>query len=136
MKRIRDVDLMLFYPIAKLADEVYAELTTEVLAQDIAVKMAEDANGLYQLYSGERIVKFRAGGCSLPEERKVELSGDVVVMESDVDSKQLLRTLRCKKALLHVEGEASTLTLTMEVYSPMWRQPDGTEGFARRPIIR
>jgi hypothetical protein len=24
----------------------------------------------------------------------------------------------------------------MEVYSPMWRQPDGTEGFARRPIIR
>jgi lipopolysaccharide export LptBFGC system permease protein LptF len=136
MKRIRDVDLMLFYPIAKLADEVYTELTTEVLAQDIAAKMNEDANGLYQLYSGERIVKLRAGGCSVPEERIVELSGDIVVMESDVDSKQLLRTMRCKKALLHVEGEASTLTLTMEVYSPMWRQPDGTEGFARRPIIR
>ena len=72
----------------------------------------------------------------MPEERIVELSGGIVVVESDVDSKQLLRTMQCKKVLLHVEGEESTLTLTMEVYSPTWRRPDGTEGFARRPIIR
>ena len=136
MKQIRDVDLMLFYPIARLADEVYTQLTTELLAQDIAAKMAEDANGFYQLYSGQRIVKFRAGGCGVPEERKVELSGDIVVIESDVDSKQPLRTMQCRKAFLHVEGEASTLTLTMELYNPMWRRPDGSEGFARRPIIR
>ena len=31
MKRIRDVDLMLFYPIAELANKVYAQFTTELL---------------------------------------------------------------------------------------------------------
>jgi len=136
MKRIRDVDLMFFNPIAKLADEVYAQLTTELLAQDIAAKMADDVNGFYQLYSGEKFVKFRAGNCSVKDEKKVELSGEIVVVESDVDSKQPLRTLRCKKALLHIEGEESTLTLTMELYSPAWRRADGTEGFARRPRVR
>jgi len=136
MKRIRDVDLMLFYPIAKLAHEVYAQFIAELLAQDIAAKIADDTDGFYKLYSGEKLVEFTAGGCSTPDERQVKLSGEVVVIESDVDSKEPLRTLRCKKALLHIEGEESTLTLTMELYSPTWQRADGTEGFARRPIIR
>jgi lipopolysaccharide export LptBFGC system permease protein LptF len=135
MKRIRDVDLMLFAPIAKLAHQAYAQLTTELLAQDIAAK-AVDANGLYKLYSGQKFIEFTAGGCGAPDERQVELSGDIVVRESDVDSKQLLRTLRCNKALLHIEGEESMLTLTMELYNPTWQRPDGSEGFARRPIFR
>jgi lipopolysaccharide export LptBFGC system permease protein LptF len=136
MKRIRDVDLMLFSPIAKLADEVFAQLTTELLASDISAKIADDSNGYYKLYSGGKFIEFTAGGCSTPDERKVELSGEIVVIESDVDSKEPLRTLRCKKALLHIEGEKSTLTLTMELYTPTWQRADGSEGFARRPIVR
>ena len=136
MKRIRDVDLMLFSPIAKLADEVFAQLTAELLASDISAKIADGSNGYYKLYSGNKLIEFTAGACSTPDERKVELSGEIVVIESDVDSKEPLRTLRCSEALLHIEGEESTLTLTMELYAPTWQRADGTEGFARRPIIR
>jgi len=136
MKRIRDVDPMLFYPIARLAHDVYAQLTTELLAQDIAGTMVGDANGFYKLYSGQKFVEFTVGGCSIRDERKVELSGDIVVVESDVDSKQALRRLRCNKGFLHVEGEESILTVTMELYNPRWQRADGSEGFARRPIIR
>ena len=136
MKRIRDVDLMLFSPISKLAHEVYAQFTAELLAQDISAQIADDTDGFYKLYSGEKLIEFTAGGCSTPDERKVELFGEIVVVESDVDSKEPLRTLRCQKALLHIEGEESTLTLTMELYAPTWQRADGSEGFARRPIIR
>jgi hypothetical protein len=73
MKRIRDVDLMLFGPIAKLARRVYAQLNVEVLAQDIAAKTAgftqpageplkfpEDTSTFYKLHSGQRVVEFIA----------------------------------------------------------------------------
>jgi lipopolysaccharide export LptBFGC system permease protein LptF len=136
MKRIRDVDLMLFYPIAELAHEVYAQFSTELLVQDITAKTGDDTNSFYDLYSGEKFVKFTAGRCSVKDEKKVELSGEVVVIESDVASQQTLRRLRCKKAFLHIEGEEPPLTLTMELYNPRWQRADGSEGFARRPIIR
>ncbi|MHC4658680.1 MAG: LptF/LptG family permease [Planctomycetota bacterium] len=71
MKKIRDVDLMLFDPIAKLARRVYAQATTELLAQDIAAKTAgnpeadqmrlgspHDTNRFYKLHSGQRFIEF------------------------------------------------------------------------------
>ena len=136
MKRIRDVDLMLFYPVAELANEVYAQFTTELLVQDIAARISDDTNRFYKLYSGEKFIEFTAGDCSTTDERTIGLSGEIVVVETDVDSKKAVRTLRCKKALLYIEGEESTFTLTMQLYSSRWRRADGSEGIARRPIIR
>ena len=135
MKRIQ-VDLMHFYPIEKLARDVYAQFTAELLAQDIAGKIAADANSFYKLHSGDELVEFTANHCSAKDERNVELSGEVVVIESDVESRQPLRTSRCTRASLHIEGDELSPTLTMELYSPMWRRVDGSEGLAHRHIIR
>lgn len=132
MKRIRDVDLTLFDPIAKLSRRVYAQLTAEVLAQDIAAKMAADAGSFCKLHSGERFVEFNATQCAVQEERKIELSGTVVVAESgivveaDVVRKQPLRTFRCARAALYVEGDELSPTLTMELYNPTWQGDDGS----------
>jgi len=127
MKKIRDVDLMLFDPIAKLARQVYAQLTTELLAQDIAAKMAGDSNSLYKLHSGQEFVEFTATRCTVRDEKRVELSGEVVVLEYDLVSKQPLRTLRCAKAWLHIEGDELAPTLTMELHNPTWQRPDTEE---------
>ena len=135
MKKIRDVDPMLFYPIAKLARETYAQLTVELLAEDIAVKTGDNSNSFYKLHSGEKIVEFSASHCALQDEEKVELSGEVVVVESDADSKKRLQTLRCTKALLNIEGD-ELLTLTMVLYNATWQHSDGSEGLTRRHIIR
>ena len=142
MKKIK-VDLMRFNPIAKKVHQVYAQFTTELLAQDISVRLAVDTNSLYALHSGEKFVELAAGQCRALSEKKVELSGDVViheydsVIELDEVKKYHLRTLQCQRALLHIEGEELEPTLTLEMYNPSWRRPDGDEGVtAGRPRIR
>ena len=135
MKRIQ-ADPMRFYPIAKMAGEAYAQLTAELLAQDIAEKITDGADGFYKLYSGEKFVEFTANNCSVQDEKKVELSGEVLVKEYDVDSKELLRTLRAARTSLHIEGDELAPTLTMDIRNPVWKRPDGSKGLAHRHIIR
>ncbi len=151
LKKIR-LDLMRFDPIAKLARDTYAQFTIELLAEDIAKKISsgpkhtEDTNlavvaeaktdSFYKLHSGEKLVEFIAGQCSVRGEEQMQLSGEVVVIEYDAFSKKLLRTLQCTRASLHIEGDKLAPTLTMDLYSPTWRQADGSEGLAQRVIIR
>jgi len=73
------------------------------------------ASSFYKLHNAAILVEFTAGSCSLRDEKKVELSGEVTVVESDLVSKKLLRTSRCTKALLHIVGDELAPTLTMEL---------------------
>jgi lipopolysaccharide export system permease protein len=132
MKRIQ-ADLMQFYPIEKLARDTYAQLTTELLAQDIKTRMADSSNSFYELLGEPNSVKFTAGQCSLKDEEEVELSDEVVVIEYDTDSKRPLCTLRCAKASLHIEGDKMTPTLTMDIDKA---RVEGSEELRMRPIVR
>ena len=154
MKKIR-LDLMRFDPIAKLARDTYAQFTTELLAEDIEKRLtAENAekklklknsvtsansavkSNFYKLHSSERLVEFTAGRCSVRDEEKVQLSDGVVVTEYDAAGKETLRTLRCARASLHIEGDKFAPTLTMDLRSPTWQQADDPESLAQRIIIR
>jgi len=142
MKKIR-VDLMRFYPIAKRAHEVYTQFAAELLSRDISGRIADNDDRFYTLYSGEKFVEFTAAKCSALDDKKVELFGDVViheydsVIESDQVKRRLLRTLRCTRAVLYIEGEEFDPTLAMEMYNPSWLTPNGDEGrVAGRPRIR
>jgi len=135
MKRIR-LDLMRFYPIAKLARQAYAQFTTELLAEDITAKTAGDTNDFYKLQNDATLVEFTAGGCTPQDEKKIELSGEVVVVESDLVGGKHLRTSQCTRALLHIEGDELAPTLTMELYNAAWQHADGSKGLAGRRIIR
>jgi lipopolysaccharide export LptBFGC system permease protein LptF len=145
MKKIRDVDPMLFDPIAKLARRVYAQLSAELLAEDIKAKMAgprkgiaerqgitTDTSGFYKLHSGRKFVEFAAGECRVTSEKEVELSGDIMVVEydavvgADAIRKEPFRTLWCKRALLRIEDDESSPTLTMEFYNPTWQRAGET----------
>ncbi len=139
-KKIREMkmiqaDPIRFDPIAKLANRTYAQFSADLLAQDIAAKIT-DANGFYSLHSGDKFIEFTAKNCRVKDEREIELSEEVVVKESNIVieagriKKQPFRSLKCSKALLYIEGESSppVLTITMELYSPMWQQEDGQKG--------
>jgi len=130
MKKIRDVDLTLFYPIAKLARDTYSQFTVESLTEDIADKITDEPNSFYKLHSAEKLVEFTASHCSVGEGKEIELSDDVVVVEYDAAGKQRLRTFECEKASLHLEGDELAPTLTMELDNPKWHQVEGTEGLA------
>jgi lipopolysaccharide export LptBFGC system permease protein LptF len=115
MKKIQ-ADLMLFYPIEILACDTYAQLTTELLARDIKNRIVGGANNFYHILNEPNSVRFTAGQCYAKDEEQVELSENVVVIEYDTDSKQVLRTLKCERALLHIEGDKRAPTLTMVIY--------------------
>lgn len=130
MKKIRDLDLTLFYPIAKLARQTYSQFTAESLAEDIAEQITDEPNSFYKLHSADKFVEFNANQCNMGKEKEIELSGDVVVVEYDAADKQRLRTFECEKASLHLEGDELTPTLTMELDNPIWKRVEGPEGVA------
>jgi len=143
MKSIQ-ADLMRFYPIEKLARETYAQFIIELLVQDIKTIIAppessetppgaaDDPNSFYELLGMPTSVKFTAGECSAQDE-EVELSGEVVIIEYDTDSKRLLHTLRCEKASLHIEGDKLSPTLTMDIQNAT---EEGSAQIRMRYIIR
>jgi len=137
MKVIKS-DLMQFYPIAKLARETFAQLTVDLLAQDITNKMAGNAGSFYRLHSGEKLVEFTCNNV-VTGEKKVELSGDVVVIESNVAGEDAakgrcsLRVAEDGKVILHLEGDELAPTLTMDIYNA---KVEETGDLRMRHIIR
>jgi len=132
MKKIQ-ADLMQFYPIEKLVRDTYAQLVAELLAQDIKNRIAGSTNNFYHLLGIPNSVKFTAGQCSARDEEEVELSDDVVVTEYDTNSKRPLRTLRCARASLYIEGDKLAPTLTMDIYNA---RVEGSEELRMRHIVR
>ena len=94
------------------------------------------ASRFYKLQNDATLVEFTARSCNPHDEKKIELAGEVTVVESDLVSKKTLRTSRCTKALLHIVGDELAPTLTIELHNAAWQKPNGSEGLARRRIIR
>jgi len=142
MKQIA-ADPMQFSPVARLAGNLYARFTAELLAQDINATINRPTDNYYELYSGSKRLKFTADNCFVPDkEERVELTGAVVVDEYDVVvkssaiSEMLLRTLRCSRALLDIEGDQFDPTLTMVLFDAGWRQKNGLDVIDQMPIFR
>jgi lipopolysaccharide export LptBFGC system permease protein LptF len=130
-------DNMLFNPIAKLAFDTYAQLTTELIAQQIAEQIKNPEDRFYMLFSGEKVIRLTAGQCSAGQEKEINLAGNVTVEEYDLtDPYKLVRTLTCSKAQINIEGDEDVLALTLALFSPKWRQPDKTEGIAGHITFR
>lgn len=121
-----------FYPVEKLARDVYAQFTAELLAQDIDAYLAADPDGFYKLRGSTRFVEFRADKSTALANESVGLSGRVVVVDA---TKNPARTLRCAEAVLYIEGDKFAPTLAMELYNARWKRADGLEILARRPVI-
>lgn len=147
MKRIR-ADLGRFYPIKKLAREAYAQMTLELLSKDISSKLpgaaekdesplapAEDATGFYSLLGEPNSVRFTADQCTV-QGTKIELAGNVVVIEQDTDGDGPAHTLRCEMAWLSLEddeGDILAPTLTMDLDKP---EAAGQEQFSLRQVVK
>ena len=135
MKKIQ-VDPMRFYPVARPAHEVYGQFIAELLTQDINERIIDTSGNFYKLYSGDKVIEFTADNCEPEDEKNIEMSGNVVVIEYDSAGKKLLRTLRCERAVLSLEGDYFAPTLTMEMDNPIWKRSDGSEGLASRVFLR
>jgi lipopolysaccharide export LptBFGC system permease protein LptF len=120
MKRIR-ADPMQFDPVAKLALRAYAQLATELLAQDIKGKLSGLPGGFY------------AASVALGGEKTIALTGPVIVEEHDSRSGQRLRRLRCEKAAIHMGEEMTNPSLTLDLYNP---RVEATDQLIVRYVVR
>lgn len=130
--RAIQADLMRFNPVKNIARETYAQFVTELLAQDIAKKIAPEPTGSYELHGEPNSVRFIAAQCAV-QARVVELSGDVVVSEYDTNYTQLLCRLRSAKASLYIEGDELAPTVTMDIYRA---REEGSGQLRMRHIVR
>lgn len=117
MKAIR-ADLSRFYPIAKLARETYAQVTAELVAQEIRQTMKRGEGNLYRLYSGVKSLEFAATNCEVEADSTILLSGKVLVEETDLNGAVQPRRLHCARAKLTIEPEEHTPTLAMDIDYP------------------
>ncbi len=125
MRKIKN-NLMLFEPIAQQARDTYAQLTLELLAQDIRSKILpgepnqtltaepDDNDGFYELTGEPNSVRFTVTQCSAQDE-EIDLSGDITIIEYNTDNQQTSYTLRCNEASLGIEGDKLNPTLEMDI---------------------
>ena len=125
MRKIKN-NLMLFEPIAQQARDTYAQLTLELLAQDIRNKIfpgepnetltaeTDDSDSFYELTGEPNSVRFIVTQCSAQDE-EIDLSGDITIIEYDTDSQQTLNTLTCNEASLSIEGDKLNPALEMDI---------------------
>jgi lipopolysaccharide export LptBFGC system permease protein LptF len=151
MKKIR-LDPMLFDPVAKLARRVYSQFTAELLAQQINETIDSNANsssatvpvqsGLhsktrpFRLHSDRQVVELTADKCTVRDERRLELAGNMVITERWLQSNRPDRTLHCQKAFLNLEGDELAPTLTLDILNAKWLTEQGVENLLARYIIR
>jgi len=125
MKQIRDVDLTLFAPIDKLARKLYSQITTEMLAENVSAKISNPSDKFYKLLTGTTYILFTADKCTVARTQQIELTQNVIAVEQDALTKQNIRTMRCERALLNTRADQSDPTLTLELYNPTWKSPEG-----------
>jgi lipopolysaccharide export system permease protein len=136
MKKIRS-DPMQFDPIARLANQTYLQLIAELLAKDIAGKLA--AGSQIQLRGSKYTVRFLADSCKANKNAHVELVGNVVVHEYEEIKKtaQPDFTYKSSRAILELQNSPSGPFLEMVVANtPEWTRSDGTKGWSNQHIIR
>jgi lipopolysaccharide export LptBFGC system permease protein LptF len=107
MKQIR-ADLMRFDPIARTARTAYAQLTTELLAEDISTTLRRPTAGVFELRGLPNTVRFSATSCVLEDELTISLIGPVVVDEYDTQSGLRLRRLECNRAVIRIPEDVDT----------------------------
>jgi lipopolysaccharide export LptBFGC system permease protein LptF len=127
---------MQFYPIAKQAYATYAQLTCELLAQDISTKIADEQDRFYKLQNEDKLINFTATQCTVEGESRIELSGEVTLLEYSALTGQLMCSWHSDRAILELDSHEPNSKLTMIIYNTHWQQNDGPSGLAQRHIIR
>jgi lipopolysaccharide export LptBFGC system permease protein LptF len=146
LKQIRS-NPMLFDPVAKIALRAYARFTTELLAQYINETISRPG-AFFRLYNQSQSFEISATSCSVRDEKRLQLTGDVVIIERDLPASPDTwasrggqtgipgRKLTSAKCFLNFEGDELSPTLTLDIRSAKWQSPQGTDNYLSELFIR
>jgi lipopolysaccharide export LptBFGC system permease protein LptF len=114
MKEIQ-ADPLKFYPIESLAQETYAQLATELLAQDINDVLQKKQS--YMLRGEPNSIEISADHTLLAEEQGIEFQGNVEIKEFNCRTGRLVSHLICEKASLSLELTDLTPDIILDVFN-------------------
>lgn len=117
-KRIDEIkeiqaDLLSFKPIEKLARQVSIQFITELIYHDV-LESISSGQGFYEFRGEPNSIRIRAGQCSLGSEKTLEFTEDVEIVKFNTQGQT---HQRCEKAVLNVEGDEYSPSLTMGIYN-------------------
>jgi lipopolysaccharide export LptBFGC system permease protein LptF len=134
LKQIRS-NPMLFDPVAKIAIRVYSRYMSELLAQYINETISKPGE-FFRLYNERQSFEISAANCSVRDEKRLQLSGDVVIIERDLQTGIPGRKLISQKCFLDFEGDELSPTLTLDIRNARWQSPQGTTNLLSELFIR
>ncbi|HEG44519.1 MAG TPA: YjgP/YjgQ family permease [Phycisphaerales bacterium] len=134
IKEIR-ADMMTFYPVRKLAEAARAQLSMELLAEEIAEKIAEESRNHYQLEAEDRILMFTAAESRASDERTIDLVGPIELREYTILGEPICQYNSNSGKLLLSNNDVGT-KMVMDIDAPTWEFSDGRKGIAQRHVVR
>lgn len=129
---------MEFYPVQKFADQAYARLVTEMLADEINAALTSPLQGKYyrNLQSDDKHIIFSAQDCVVSNrESKIELTG-VTLIEYDLSNDQSISQWQCNSAVIQMERENDMSSFVMTLYDASRKQDTGEVQLRFRPFFR
>ena len=127
-------NIMVFYPVRRMAVETYMQLCAELLAAQIKQNAADTP---ITLAGPSRILKFRAQNCNIMKDRQLELTGDVVIDEYSPKTNAKTYTYRPDHAVIQVlADDDENAKIEMIAFEARWSRPDGTTGLAQQSVFQ
>jgi hypothetical protein len=127
-----------FTPVRLAADSAYKRLLMELIAADIRLALGDaKQGGFYRGFSSEnRKLIFTCDGVSVKDESKIELFGNIQLLEYDISSGQELANWMTKRALIQIDDEYELSSFSITLFDAA-RQKNGNEMELRfRPYFR
>ncbi len=133
IKRIQS-DMMNFYPIRQLARNCRAQMAIELLNNDIAEKLNEGPDSSYRFDGENRIVLFKAAGCTTSKDWTINLQGPITLVEYDKDLRTEIRRWKSNEGTIKLENELPGSQLELNLKSPSYS--GDIEGFAQQHVVK
>lgn len=130
-----EADPMLFDPVAKIAMRVYARYMTELLARFINDSLSSQGR-TFRLYNQRQAFEISADDCTVRSEKRLQLSGNVVITERDLQTGIAGRKLSSQKCCLDFEGDDITPTLTLDIRNARWQTQQGNVNLLNQMFIK
>lgn len=135
LKQIR-ADMSTFEPVRKVILTARTQLATELLAEDIAIRLARppSEDNYYQFVSEDRIITFHASACGLNSDGTINLVPPVELLEYDPVSRRLLLKWNSDDpAMIKFESDQLDSKLAIVLENASWERNERLKGSAPTP---
>jgi lipopolysaccharide export LptBFGC system permease protein LptF len=136
IKKIK-ADMMEFYPIRQEAINARGQLAIEMLSEDIMDRISDKEDYYYRFERDDKIVAFTAHQSVAREDRTIDLTGPILLLEFDGVTHAKICEWKSAKGRIRLEDTDQLETsLYMVLENPQWDRGGGINGLTPQHVIK